>query len=466
MGAIIFKTNQIPKEIYSVEVLWDKDVEFTSAKEIDIQEAIKLIRNAPYQRKYDYNTIYKYTNDNTLTESFGMLPFDYIKKEKAPFGSGVSGPIVKFYMDINKDEFIHFTNKERIPEILEHKRLLMNSGYDRYIGKKSIYAVSAVWGLLHDTIQLHRTSDTEYTGFGAIIFKTNVKPKRADYRQVIWYEDVPFTEVKEIPLKEAINLLNKNEEKYPSGFYSSNMSITYNKPIAINESETSINKTHKIFIQKDVFIHFTLKNRVDEIIKDKCLKCSPPYRKGYDNPYVFAVSTTIGRFNPDVQLYKVTNKDYSNYSAILFKTNNIPCVADDDQILWDKDVQFNWVKEISIDYAINLLTNNKKINPDDYIVYTNGKEYTLSQFGNGILNEPIDISLIESLSTDDANKVAPNIKSIQISPVVTGNNGTDEDTENEYFPKTLSTEDLEMVRQSKFGGGKLGLYPAPGRTTS
>ena len=97
----------------------------------------------------------------------------------------------------------------------------------------------------------------------------------------------------------------------------------------------------------------------------------------------------------------------------------------------------------------------------------NFKEFlnTLKNNENSFLIESIKsgfIEIFESLSTDDANgkPMGSVLKYVEPAAVLAGN--TEKESE-EYFPRTLSADKLDIVQQSKFGLGRQSKYPAPGR---
>jgi len=77
-------------------------------------------------------------------------------------------------------------------------------------------------------------------------------------------------------------------------------------------------------------------------------------------------------------------------------------------------------------------------------------------------------SCFESLSTDDANSGPLENNGNVSNPIVPMTApilpGTPE--KDEYFPETLSPAQKDLVKQSKFGRGRVTTYPAPGRDIS
>ncbi len=113
-----------------------------------------------------------------------------------------------YQMDIKNDSFVHFTSKERIPEILKSNMLMFHPPYEKF-GTDAVNAVSLTYGEVLSGVQT-----THIKGeVGAIWFKTNTIPYRGYVEEVIWNQNVPFTQVKEITKEKAVSMINASPEK-------------------------------------------------------------------------------------------------------------------------------------------------------------------------------------------------------------------------------------------------------------
>lgn len=129
-------------------------------------------------------------------------------------------------------------------------------------------------------------------------------------------------------------------------------------------------------IKKDSFIHFTPKERVDEIIKSNKLMLNPPYGN-FGIIAVAAISTIYGKFVPKVQTTHLKTK-MEDLSAILFKTSVKPDIGYIEEVLWHEDVIFDSVKIVSVEDAVEMLSNSPvKIKDDAKVVY---KEQLFSEY--------------------------------------------------------------------------------------
>lgn len=145
--------------------------------------------------------------------------------------------------------------------------------------------------------------------------------------------------------------------------------------------------TYTMPVKDDKFIHFTPKENIPQILDSNTL--------GKGN--AFAVSTTFGTWFPIVQFnhiarmlpnslghsdmvkFKKLNKksnrripDMGNeIAAILFKTNDIPNHASQEEVYWDNPIKIHSTQLLSSREAINIL----KHTPEE-IEYPNRVEYT------------------------------------------------------------------------------------------
>lgn len=131
-----------------------------------------------------------------------------------------------YYMDIYKDEFIHFTKKDRIPEIIKSKKLLLDSPYPQR-GAYAVYAISTKYGEFYPSVQTTGISK-DTSKLGAILFTTNEKPKDGITSEVTWNNDVILKTVKELSYEEAVKKLYKKEQGTLQGDFPV---VYYNKEI-------------------------------------------------------------------------------------------------------------------------------------------------------------------------------------------------------------------------------------------
>ena len=112
-----------------------------------------------------------------------------------------------YQMDIIQDEFVHFTPKERVQEILAARKLMMRPPYEKF-GTDAVNAISLVYGEYTPGVQLTHIEGEA----GAIWFKTNKIPYRGFTEEVIWHEDVNFTQASEISKEDAIARIQRSPE--------------------------------------------------------------------------------------------------------------------------------------------------------------------------------------------------------------------------------------------------------------
>lgn len=132
----------------------------------------------------------------------------------------------------------------------------------------------------------------------------------------------------------------------------------------------------KKFDKKDLFIHFTTKNRANRIINDKTLKATPEGITNFGPSKIYAVSAKYGKYVPKVQvahLKKLKEKDDSDIIAILFSTHIKPQATFVEETFWqENEIPIKIHKIISINQAQNIINKNnkEKIKDDqDYIIY-------------------------------------------------------------------------------------------------
>lgn len=111
-----------------------------------------------------------------------------------------------FEMNIADDEFIHFTRKDRVKQILDSGHLLMRPPHPKF-GTDTVDAVSLVYGKFLPGVQTTHISKNPEK-IAAIRFKTHVKPKYGYIEEVKWEGDVPLQDAKEVSYSGAVSLLS------------------------------------------------------------------------------------------------------------------------------------------------------------------------------------------------------------------------------------------------------------------
>lgn len=122
---------------------------------------------------------------------------------------------------------------------------------------------------------------------------------------------------------------------------------------------------YKMDVRKDRFVHFTPKERADQIVSSGKLLMEPPYPKfGIDA--VSAVSLTYGQSVPGVQTTHVKN----DLVAILFSTTVKPKHGFVEEVVWKRDVAIRNPKVISAKKAVRMLKNTpEQIESSDVVMY-------------------------------------------------------------------------------------------------
>lgn len=123
-------------------------------------------------------------------------------------------------------------------------------------------------------------------------------------------------------------------------------------------------------LNQDVFVHFTLKSRAEQILKAGKLLMRPPYEKfGVD--HVAAVSATWGHFVPKVQTTHIKLQPGDELVAIVFKTGTMPSKVNyPEEVTWDRDVTLQGAKVVPASKGASLLTRgSEKIGDDDAVTY-------------------------------------------------------------------------------------------------
>lgn len=118
-------------------------------------------------------------------------------------------------------------------------------------------------------------------------------------------------------------------------------------------------------LSKDVFVHFTLKSRVEQILSSGKLLMRPPYKKfGVD--HVAAVSAVWGWFVPTVQTSHIKVPPGDELAAIVFKTSTQPQQVNfPEEVTWDRDVALQNARVVSAAQGASLIRKAPEKLPDE-----------------------------------------------------------------------------------------------------
>jgi hypothetical protein len=116
-------------------------------------------------------------------------------------------------MNLEDDQFIHFTTQKRAEEILGSGKLMINAPYPGF-GAYGAFAISTTYGSWKPGVQsthipkMDKIDDSPIVG---ILFKTDMKPIGGYQEEVTWYEDVPLVGASIISVNEAKEILDSQE---------------------------------------------------------------------------------------------------------------------------------------------------------------------------------------------------------------------------------------------------------------
>ena len=124
---------------------------------------------------------------------------------------------IYYFLDISKDSFIHFTTSLRASQIIQNKKLLLDSPYQKF-GPYGVFAVSLIYGSHIPGVSLdhvEKWSKKEGSDVVAIEFKTNTIPKHVGtIDEVSWGEqNVDLINPKIISKEEADSKINQAPDK-------------------------------------------------------------------------------------------------------------------------------------------------------------------------------------------------------------------------------------------------------------
>jgi hypothetical protein len=121
-----------------------------------------------------------------------------------------------YQMNIQEDEFIHFTTSDRAKQILEAGRLLFKPPHAKF-GTDTVDAISLVYGSYLPSVQTTHIDNQD--DLVAVRFKTNAIPDAGYSEEVKWLSDVPLINPQIISKEEAIRLLQNTPEKLDEDAY-------------------------------------------------------------------------------------------------------------------------------------------------------------------------------------------------------------------------------------------------------
>ena len=187
----------------------------------------------------------------------------FLKKlEKTEKKNWMGGDIYK--MDVNDDQFIHFTSMPNVEKILSSGKL--NSGGNEF----SSFAISTTYGINSPSVQNTKLKEPQ-----AILFTTTEAPTGENFaEEVTWKGGVRLKDAKHISFDEAVKILDKTPERLPN---LDNDSVIYSN--ALEESEGDYLRVY----------HGTMNKKLPSI-KSRGLESS----MGYHNPEWYMVSTDFG----------------------------------------------------------------------------------------------------------------------------------------------------------------------------
>lgn len=120
-------------------------------------------------------------------------------------------------------------------------------------------------------------------------------------------------------------------------------------------------------VKGDMFIHFTLPDRAQEIVDSGVLMLNPPY-PGFGILAVCAVSTTYGRLFPGVQTTHI-RANPKELVGVIFTTDTVPQYGHSDETIWDQDVRLTGAEIVSYEDAASLLSSGSDLPEDFTVVY-------------------------------------------------------------------------------------------------
>jgi hypothetical protein len=122
-----------------------------------------------------------------------------------------------YYLNVSNDSFVHFTTSKRAQEIVESKKLLLDSPYGG-MGAYGVFAISLTYGVYVPgvaTTHIETWAKNEDSEIVAVKFKTHTVPKKLCYIEEVSFgeQDVPLINPTIITKNEAIGLIRNSPEK-------------------------------------------------------------------------------------------------------------------------------------------------------------------------------------------------------------------------------------------------------------
>jgi hypothetical protein len=133
-------------------------------------------------------------------------------------------------------------------------------------------------------------------------------------------------------------------------------------------------------LNKDVYVHFTLRDRAEKIIRDGVLSVKSPY-KNFGPQAVYAVSLVWGSLVPGVQFNRFFKnpKMYGknpDVVGIIFKTSTIPdTIAHQEEVVWHRDVKLQNPKIVSFKQGVSKIRSAPCHYSEDMSVWYGSKLY-------------------------------------------------------------------------------------------
>jgi hypothetical protein len=86
-------------------------------------------------------------------------------------------------------------------------------------------------------------------------------------------------------------------------------------------------------LSRDTFVHFTSSDRALQILAEKKLSMSPPYKK-FGPDKIYAISTVWGTLVPGTQMTHIKG----NVVGLMFQTPTKPEIGFPEEVIWKRDV--------------------------------------------------------------------------------------------------------------------------------
>ncbi len=118
-------------------------------------------------------------------------------------------------------------------------------------------------------------------------------------------------------------------------------------------------------LEADSFVHFTSKERAEEILESGVIMHDPPH-DSMGAVGAFAVSTVYGYSVPNVQ---TTHIKSGPVVAIYFKTDSMPRIGFPEETVWDTDINLINPQVISKKYAVSMLKKRSDEDPEYLVFY-------------------------------------------------------------------------------------------------